>query len=133
MVVDQDFSNNYIIYCRDPEIRALVPLKNVINEICRHQLTYKLPVIQSFSQFFDLIEEDNFQKLQFTQNGKQFYQEKFTTAQNAQAIVFGNKDIIDQVSETQLMYVDASFRIDTSEDFKYHLITVLVWMENSVS
>lgn len=111
----------------------MIPLKNVISEICKHQFGYKLPDIQSFQQFCNLIEEDNFQKLQFTQNGKQFYQEKFIYDQHIQAVVFGNKQIIDQVSDSQLMYVDASFRIETNEDFKYHLITVLVWIDNSVS
>lgn len=126
---------NFVIFFvfRDPEIQTLIPLKNVISEICKHQVNYKLPEIQTFQHFYNLIEEDIFQKLQFTQNGRQFYQEKFIYDQYIQALVFGNKHIIDQVSDSELMYVDASFRIDTNEDFKYHLITVLVWVDNSVS
>lgn len=123
----------WFFFFSDPQIQTLVPLKNVITEICKHQLTYKLPVIQSFQQFFSLIEEDNFQKLQFTNNGKQFYQEKFISDLNSQAVVFGNRSVIEQLSDSQLMYVDASFGIDTNEDFKYHLITILVWVDDSVS
>lgn len=114
-------------------MKTLVPLKNVINEICRNQLSYKIPPIHSFEQFYESIEDDNFQKLQFTHNGKQFYRDKFTTEDNSKAIIFAHKNTIDRVSDSQLMYVDASFRIDTNEKFKYQLVTVLVWVEDSVS
>lgn len=109
----------------------MIPLKNVITDISRYQYNCSIPPIPSFQQLFTKIEDDDFRKLQFTHDGKQFYQEKFTINLNSQAIVFGNKHIINQVSDSQIMYVDASFRIDTNEQFKYHLITVLVWVGDS--
>lgn len=110
-----------------------MPLRNVINEICRHQLTYKIPPINSFDQFYNHIEDDAFQKLHFTHNGTQFYQDRFTAEDDSKAVIFANADIIEQVSYSNLMYIDASFKIDTSEDFKYQLMTVLVWIDDSVS
>lgn len=74
-----------------------------------------------------------FERLHFTHNGHQFYQERFATDDGGLALVFCNTAILDQVSESIIMYVDASFKIETEEDFKYQLITVLVWLDDSVS
>ncbi|KAJ8922979.1 hypothetical protein NQ315_001527, partial [Exocentrus adspersus] len=127
-----NFRSIYDEVCKhDPEISELVPLRNVINEICRHQLTCKPPPMSSFEQFYNSIEDDTFQKLHFTHNGVQFYQERFTAADGARAVVFANVDIIEQVSHSNLMYIDASFKIDTGENFKYQLMTVLVWIDDS--
>ncbi|KAF5270622.1 hypothetical protein FQA39_LY01360 [Lamprigera yunnana] len=51
---------------QDPEIREVVPLRNVINEICRHQLMHKLKPVNSFEDFFSSIESDSYEKLHFT-------------------------------------------------------------------
>ncbi|XP_018566110.1 uncharacterized protein LOC108907076 isoform X2 [Anoplophora glabripennis] len=127
-----NFRSVYDEVCKhDPEIKELVPLRNVINEICRHQLTYKIPPINSFDQFYNHVEDDAFQKLHFTHNGVQFYQERFTAEDDCKAVVFANADIVEQVSYGNLMYIDASFKIDTTEEFKYQLVTVLVWIEDS--
>ncbi|KAJ8948023.1 hypothetical protein NQ318_003356 [Aromia moschata] len=86
-------------------------------------LPIRYRLINSFEQFYDHIEEDAFQKLHFTHNGRQFYQEKFIGDDDSRAIVFANGDIIAQVWHSNLMYVDASFKIDTNEEFKYQLVT----------
>lgn len=118
--------------CRDPELKTLIPLRNVINEICKYQSTQKVPHIKSFEQFYDMIENDCFEKLHFTHSGKQFYQEKFSADDGSLAILFSNVDDMDHISESTIMYVDASFKIETKENFKYQLVTVLVWIEESV-
>lgn len=110
-----------------------MPLRNVINEICRHQVSNKFPRITSFEEFYDKIESECYEKLHFTNTNKQFYQERFYTEDGCMAVVFCNTDIIETISHCTLMYVDASFKIDTFEDFKYQLLTVLVWMDDSVS
>ncbi|XP_072382751.1 uncharacterized protein [Diabrotica undecimpunctata] len=120
------------ICARDPHIQKLIPLRNVVNEICRHQVPpHKTSPIQSFDELYNQIEDDSYYKLQFTNNGIQFYQEKFTSEDNAKAIVFANLDTIQMLSESDLMYIDASFRIETDEPFSYQLVTVLVWVEHS--
>ncbi|XP_025837118.1 uncharacterized protein LOC108735060 isoform X2 [Agrilus planipennis] len=116
---------------QDPQIRSLVPLRNVINEVCRHQLAQKTPPINSFEDFYKHIEKDYFEKLHFTHSNQQFYQEKFHSDDGGMAIVFANSDVIQQLSDSKIMYVDASFKIDTHEDFKYQLVTVLVWIDDS--
>lgn len=110
-----------------------MPLRNVIHEICRHQLSHKPPVISTFDQFYDKIEDDIYKKLHFTHGSKQFYQEKFEAEDDSKAIVFANCETIEEVSYSKLMYVDASFRIDSTDQFKYQLVTILVWVEESVS
>lgn len=116
----------------DPKLKNLVPIRNVINEICRYQFsTGKQPQITSFQQFYDRIETDDFEKLHFTHSGQQFYQDKFTTDDGSFALVFCNAAILEQISDSEIMYVDASFKIDTEEDFKYQLVTVLVWLDDS--
>ncbi|CAH0563624.1 unnamed protein product [Brassicogethes aeneus] len=127
-----NFKSVYEEVCQDdPEIRTLVPLRNVINEICRHQLSQKPPKIFTFDQFYDTIEHDVFKKLHFTHSGKQFYQEKFESEDGDKAVVFANCDIVDEVCGSKLMYVDASFRIDSVDSFDYQLVTTLVWVESS--
>lgn len=91
-----------------------------------------MPQISSFEEFYDKIEEAIFQKLHYTSTNKQFYQEKFSAEDGSLAVIFCNPDIIEEVSSSKLMYVDASFKIDTTEDFKYQLVTVLVWIDDSV-
>lgn len=108
-------------------------MRNVINEICKHQVSNKLPRITSFEEFYEKIEDECFEKLHFTNSNKQFYQERFRTEDGCMAVVFCNTDILESVSHSTLMYVDASFKIDTYEHFKYQLVTVLVWVEDSVS
>lgn len=121
-------------FFRDPEIAILVPLRSLINEICKHQLAQKVPPVNSFADFYNMIEDDSLQKFQFTFSGQQFYQERFTVAEEgSMAIVFANVETIKKVSDSKLMYVDASFRIDTCEKFSYQLVTVLVWIDDSVS
>ncbi|XP_050502723.1 uncharacterized protein LOC126882000 isoform X2 [Diabrotica virgifera virgifera] len=120
------------ICARDPHIQKLIPLRNVVNEICRHQVPpHKTSPIQSFDELYNQIEDDSYYKLQFTNNGVQFFQEKFTSEDNAKAIVFANLETIQMLSESDLMYIDASFRIETDEPFCYQLVTVLVWVEHS--
>lgn len=128
-----NFRNIYDKLCqRDPEIAVLVPLRSLINEICKHQLTQKIPHVESFNDFYNVIEDDALQKFQFTFTGKQFYQERFSVEEEGtKAVVFANVDTIKNVSNSKLMYVDASFRIDTSENFNYQLVTVLVWIDDS--
>lgn len=118
---------------REPEIRQLVPLRNVINEICKHQVSCKLPRITSFEKFYEKIEDECYEKLHFTNTSKQFYQERFCTDDGCMAIVFCNMEVVENITMCTLMYVDASFKIDTFEDFKYQLVTVLVWIDDSVS
>ncbi|XP_044758768.1 uncharacterized protein LOC123316650 [Coccinella septempunctata] len=128
-----NFRNIYDQICqKDPEIAVLVPLRSLINEICKHQLTQKVPPVNSFDDFYNIIEDDALQKFQFTFSGKQFYQERFTVEEEGtKAVVFANVDTIKKVSNSKLMYVDASFRIDTCENFNYQLVTVLVWIDDS--
>ncbi|KRT84220.1 zinc-finger associated domain containing protein, partial [Oryctes borbonicus] len=116
---------------QEPEIRELVPLRNVINEICKHQVSNKLPRITSFEKFYEKIEDECYEKLHFTNTNKQFYQERFCTDDGCMAIVFCNTDVVENIGQCTLMYVDASFKIDTFEDFKYQLVTVLVWIDDS--
>uniref|UniRef100_A0A1Y1JWE8 Uncharacterized protein n=1 Tax=Photinus pyralis TaxID=7054 RepID=A0A1Y1JWE8_PHOPY len=117
---------------QDPEIRQVVPLRNVINEICRHQLMLKMKPVASFEEFYKTIEMEMFDKLHFTHSGQQFYQDKITVREDSSmAILFANVETIRMVSKSTVMYVDASFKIDTTEDFKYQLLTVLVWVEES--
>lgn len=126
------FKNVYDDVCqKDPEIKQLIPLRNVINEICRHQFNHKLIPITSFDILCNHIEDDAYQKFQFTLEGAQFYQEKFTAEDNAKAIVFANLDTIEEMSDSELMYIDASFKIESGESFAYQLVTVLVWIEES--
>lgn len=108
-------------------------MRNVINEICKHQQFQQPPVVRSFEDLHKHIESERFEKLHFTLNSIQFYQEKFETDCGGLAIVFGNRKVIEQTSGSKVMYVDASFKIDTSENFNYQLVTVLVWVEDSVS
>lgn len=111
-----------------------MPIRNLINEICRHQVLTHHPTISSFADLFNFIDSDHFEKLHFTHTGQQFYHEKFHCLDDdSMALVFANRDVIEEVSDCKLMYVDASFKIDTSEDFDYQLVTILVWVEDSVS
>jgi hypothetical protein len=127
-----NFRSVYEEFCeKDPEMKKLVPLKTVINQICCQQMNLKSPPIYSFEQFYELIENDEFQKLHFTHSNKQFYQEKFSSGDGSKAVIFANCDTIEQVSNSKIMYVDASFKIDTFEHFKYHLVTILVWVTDS--
>lgn len=72
--------------------------------------------------------------MHFTHNNQQFYQEKFSCEEDGSlAVVFSNLQVIQEISDSKIMYVDASFKIDTCEEFKYQLITVLVWIDDSVS
>ncbi|KAK5641797.1 hypothetical protein RI129_010344 [Pyrocoelia pectoralis] len=117
---------------QDPEIREVVPLRNVINEICRHQLMHKTKPVTSFEEFYRTIELETYDKLHFTHGSQQFYQEKFLIREDSSmAVLFANVETIQMVTMSTVMYVDASFKIDTSEDFKYQLLTVLVWVEES--
>lgn len=118
---------------KDPEIKTLVPLKTIINEICRQQPNMKTPQIKSFDEFYETIEEKRFEKLHFTYSNQQFYQEKFASSDGSRAVVFANKESITKYSYSKVMYVDSSFKIETIEDFGYYLVTVLVWVEESVS
>lgn len=102
--------------------------------MCRYQLSYKCPELESFDDFFDHIEEDTYQRLHYTCNNKQFYQERFSDENtNSKAIIFANCDVIRDVSYSNLMYVDASFKIESDDKFYYQLLTVLVWVDESVS
>lgn len=92
-----------------------------------------MPHITSFQHFYEIIENDVFERLHFTHSGQQFYQERFSVDDESLALVFCNTAILDQLSDSKIMYVDASFKIETEEDFKYQLITVLVWLDDSVS
>lgn len=128
-----DYLTNAILFCfSDPAIKALVPLRNVINEICRHQQFQQPPMVRSFEELYKSIESERFEKLHFTLNCVQFYQEKFETECGGLAIVFGNRKVIEQTSGSKVMYVDASFKIESNESFSYQLVTVLVWVEDSV-
>lgn len=120
-------------FCREPHIKNLLSLRKVISEVCKHQLYQSDPVVSSFEDFYHNIELDRFEKLHFTTNYTQFYQDKFETEEGAKAVVFANGDVINNVSDSKLMYVDASFKIETIENFNYQLVTVLVWVEDSVS
>nr|XP_022906669.1 uncharacterized protein LOC111418369 [Onthophagus taurus] len=113
---------------QDPDIKKLIPLRNVINEICKHQNPEKIPKISSFEQLFERIEDGAFERLHFTNDNKQFYQEKFSTENGAYAIIFSN---INKDVKSDLMYVDGSFQINNTESFEYHLITVLIWLDES--
>lgn len=118
---------------RDPVIRSLIPLRNVINEICKNQMFQSVPTISSFEEFFRNIETDAYQKLHFTHSYVQFYQDRFETDDGCMAVVFANWEVIRSVSTSKLMYVDASFKIDSTESYVYQLVTVLVWVDDSVS
>lgn len=115
----------------DPAIKSLVPLRNVINEICKNQQFQQPPIVRSFEELYKNIESERFEKLHFTLNSAQFYQEKFQSDCGGLAIVFGNRNTIEQTSGSKIMYVDASFKIETNETFTYQLVTVLVWVEDS--
>lgn len=110
-----------------------MPLKRVINEICQYQSIQKLPTIYNFDQFYDLIETDLFSKIHFTNSGQQFYQEKLTASDGNKAVIFANIESIEQLSDSTIMYVDSSYKIETKEGFNYQLITTLLWVEESVS
>ncbi|KAF7281884.1 hypothetical protein GWI33_004085 [Rhynchophorus ferrugineus] len=125
-----NFRNLYDEICSlDPYIKSLVPLNKVINELCKHN-TADMPSVHSFDEFYNTIENDVYYRIHFIDNQKQFYQDKFETTDGAKAVVFSNSDIIRQYSDSKLMFVDASFNIDT-EDFYYQLVTVLVWVHES--
>ncbi|XP_971707.2 uncharacterized protein LOC660378 [Tribolium castaneum] len=127
-----NFRSVYEEFCeKDPEMQELVPLKTVINQICCQQMNLKSPPIYSFEQFFEQIENDEFQKLHFTHGHKQFYQERLTASDGGKAVIFANCETIEEISGSKIMYVDASYKIDTNEKFKYHLITVLVWISDN--
>lgn len=127
-----NFRSVYEEFCaKNPEMKELVPLKTVINQICCQQMNLKSPPIFSFDQFYDQIENDEFQKLHFTQGHKQFYQERLETGTGGKAVIFANCETIEEISESKIMYVDSSYKIDTTEHFKYHLITVLVWVTDN--
>lgn len=111
----------------------MVPLRNVINEICRHQYSSKMPTVHSFQQFYNVVETEAYERLHFTHSGHQFYQEKFSSEDGGLAVVFCNREILNQVSDSKIMYVDASFKIESEEDFAFQLVTALVWLEDSVS
>ncbi|RZC37429.1 uncharacterized protein BDFB_000543 [Asbolus verrucosus] len=129
-----NFRSVYEEFCeKDPEIKKLVPLKTVINQICCQQMSIKSPGIHTFEQLYEFIENDDFQKLHFTYTNKQFYQERFMGSDGSKAVVFANCETIEQVSDSKIMYVDASFKIDTKENFSYHLVSILVWVSDSVS
>nr|CAI5859465.1 unnamed protein product [Callosobruchus analis] len=122
-----NFKNTYDTACsKDPFLKALVPLKRVLQEVCRNHA--KCEPIYSFEQLAEDIERDYMYKLQFTRTGKQFYQTQFM-ADDARAILFANLDIVKELSSSKLMYVDASFKIDCSD--KFQLVTVLIWLNNS--
>lgn len=111
-------------------MKSLVPLRVVMNDVCKQQLYHH---VSTFEEFFESIETTRFERLHYTHNSHQFYQEKFATEDGAMAVLFANAHVLQQVSGSDLMYVDASFKIDSSESFRYQLVTLLVWMENSVS
>ncbi|VEN47876.1 unnamed protein product [Callosobruchus maculatus] len=122
-----NFKNIYETACaKDPFIRALVPLKSVLQEVCHNHA--KCEPIYSFEKLAVDIEQDYMYKLQFTLTGKQFYQNQFT-ADDSRAIVFANLDIVEELSSSKLMYVDASFKIDCSDNFQ--LVTILIWLNDS--
>lgn len=127
-----NFRSVYEEFCAsNPEIETLVPLKTVINEMCLQGVM--VPQVRSFQHFYNMIDKDECQKFQFTLSDVQFYQEKFKASDGSMAVVFANKETIDSVSDSKLMYVDASFNLGSKEPFDYHLMTVLVWVSQCVS
>lgn len=127
------FNIQHLFVYSDPAIKSLVPLRNVINEICKHQQFQQPPIVRTFDELYKNIESERFEKLHFTLNSTQFYQEKFQTDCGSLAIVFGNRKVIEQTSGSKIMYVDTSFKIESNETFTYQLVTVLVWVQDSVS
>lgn len=126
------FRSVYEEFCHsNPAIETLVPLKTVINEMCMQDII--LPRICSFQQFYNVIDKDEYKNIQFTYSDVQFYQEKFKASDGAMGVVFANRETIDGASDSKLMYVDASFKLGNKESFDYHLMTVLVWVSQSVS
>lgn len=104
-----------------------------MSEICKHQQFQKSPTVRSFEELYKNIETERYEKLHFTLHSIQFYQEKFETDCGGLAIVFGNRKVIERVSGSKIMYVDASFKIDNNENYNFQLVTVLVWVDDSVS
>lgn len=133
--LQSNFNTSSLIFLHsDPAIKSLVPLRNVINEICKHQQFQQPPIVRTFDELYKNIESERFEKLHFTLDSTQFYQEKFQSDDcSSLAIVFGNRKVIEQTSGSKIMYVDTSFKIDSNETFTYQLVTVLVWVQDSVS
>ncbi|XP_060522909.1 uncharacterized protein LOC132699933 [Cylas formicarius] len=129
---DLNFKNLYDRICRlDTSIRDLVPLKTVINQLCRYGSTNNFPKIKSFKQLYEQIEDACFSKIHYTFCGPQFYQERFMDEKNdAMAIVFANTEIIQKYSYSKLLYVDASFQV-LPDLFPYKMVTVLVWVHDN--
>ncbi|CAH1967240.1 unnamed protein product [Acanthoscelides obtectus] len=125
---DTNFKSIYEEICEiDPAIRDIISLRSVIFEVCRNYTTYEPP---TFEQLYKDIQTDIMYKLQFTLNGKQFYQNWFSSG-DSKAMLFANPDIVEELSSSQLLYVDASFKIDTSNQVKFQLVTVLMWISDS--
>lgn len=61
------------LFSRDPNIKTLVPLNKVINELCKHS-TGDMPTVHSFDEFYNTIENDVYYRIHFIDNQKQFYQ-----------------------------------------------------------
>ncbi|CAH1154714.1 unnamed protein product [Phaedon cochleariae] len=127
-----NFKGVYEDVCQyDPKIRDLVPLREIINIICRNPLLQSVPTVRSFEHLFNEIDKEAFEKFQFTFSGKQFFQEKITASDNTKAIIFANSHFVGEIMDSELMYVDASFNIDTNETFSYQLVTVLILVEDN--
>lgn len=127
--------NLYDHFCEeDTDIRELLPIRTVFNELCKTDLAIRVPSVINYMQLYDTIELESFARLQFTQTGKQFYQERLATSDDtAHAIVFCNTELVERLSTAQLMFVDASFRMDCKDEEtgEYCLVTVLLWVDDS--
>ncbi|XP_066158983.1 uncharacterized protein [Euwallacea fornicatus] len=119
----------YEQFCRlDHSIASILPLKVVIREICNWGPAQLPTTVNSFDDFYNRIENDEFCKIQFTDKDIQFYLDRFETEDGGKAVVFGNEEILQKYCHSELMFVDASFYIE-SELFPYQLVTVMVWAD----
>lgn len=114
----------------DPSIRDTIPLRKIMCDLCTPHPETELPRLKSFDDFFSTIENSIYKKVHFTLNENQFYQEKFESGDGAKGVVFANSEVVNRYSDSKIMFVDASFYIET-DAFFYQVLTVLVWVYDS--
>lgn len=126
-----NFKVLYEQFCKqDGSLINILPLSAVVQEICKQGPAPPSPSVNSFEDFYKRVDQDEFNKIHFTDNRAQFYRDKFETSDGGKAIAFGNEKVIRQYSYSKLMLVDASFYIE-AQVFPYQLVTVFLWVEQS--
>ncbi|KAL1497921.1 hypothetical protein ABEB36_008801 [Hypothenemus hampei] len=119
----------YNKYCLlDPSLKQILPIKIFTKQMEHLDTTPLTHSFESFDQFYDSIELDDFHGIHFTDNHVQFYQDRLDSKDGGKAVIFGNQEIIKQLSNSKTMFVDSSFVIEV-KDFPSQLLTVLVWNE----